>query len=50
MVEQWNRNGGKVEDLIMEQWSIRWRNSGTSECVTEMIIKVEYLIVEEWNL
>ena len=37
MVEQWNRDGGRVKHLMVEQWN--------RECGT-----VDHLMVEQWNI
>ena len=43
MVEQWNRDGGTVENLIVEQWNICQWNRRTSDGGT-----VEHLMLEQW--
>ena len=44
MVEHWNRDGGTVENLIVEQWNNSQWNRRTSDGET-----VEHLMLEQWN-
>ena len=45
MVEQWNRQCGTVDHLMVKQWNIWWWKNGTSDNGT-----VEHLTVEQWNI
>ena len=31
MLDQWKRDGGTIEHVMVEQWNIRWWNSRTSD-------------------
>ena len=43
-MEQWNRDGGTVEHLIVEQSNMLSLNGGKS-----YVGRVEHLVVDQWN-
>ena len=45
MVEQWRRDCGIAEHLMVEQWNIWWSNSRTCDSG-----RVEDLVVEQCNI
>ena len=44
MVEQWSRDSGTVQNLMVENEEQRWWNSATSHGGA-----AEYLMVKQWN-
>ena len=54
MVEQWNRDGGTLEHLMVQQWNSTTSDTGT---VQQLIVPqwnrggrtVEHMMVEQWN-